>query len=434
MITAIIIVDTRRITNKGYPIKIRVYNQEEKQNKYILTKKYQLEKDLVIDSEIRKLQYDIDERLIYCRRNNLDFDSCMDVLKNGIPDNDIDLEIKILESKLAELKKKRPSIGFIQFAEKFLNQKLKRNEKIEIFQTAINHLKKFILPDLDIPINNIDYDFVNNLDLYLRGVESVSSKNKKLSNATINTYFEKYNHIYNEAKKHEHLFVKDKNPFSLIDIKSISERTNKDYSLEELKAYFNSDLIFVNSKKYPVRPGAELAREIHKFQFLIGGHDLIDIASLKWSSIVNNRLVFKRAKNVRHKFGGKTIDNMLHPLALEIIEKIGTKDHERIFSFLRDPTESYERYKAQRQYFDKVYKTIEDNFSFSSNKLRSKTMRYTFRTIAGNLMINTMIIENIMGHSNNSISMGYQGATPYEIQDAEHLKVIEAVFGEKETP
>ncbi|WP_313094263.1 site-specific integrase [Empedobacter sp.] len=434
MITAVIIVDTRRITNKGYPIKIRVYNQEEKQNKYILTKKYQLEKDLVIDSEIRKLQYDIDERLIYCRRNNLDFDSCMDVLKNGVPDNDIDLEIKILESKLAELKKKRPSIGFIQFAEKFLNQKLKRNEKIEIFQTAINHLKKFILPDLDIPINNIDYDFVNNLDLYLRGVESVSSKNKKLSNATINTYFEKYNHIYNEAKKHEHLFVKDKNPFSLIDIKSISERTNKDYSLEELKAYFNSDLIFVNSKKYPVRPAAELAREIHKFQFLIGGHDLIDIASLKWSSIINNRLVFKRAKNVRHKFGGKTIDNMLHPLALEIIQKIGTKDNERIFSFLRDPTESYERYKAQRQYFDKVYKTIEDNFSFSSNKLRSKTMRYTFRTIAGNLMINEMMLKNIMGHSDNSISMGYQGATPYEIQDAEHLKVIEAVFGEKETP
>ena len=45
-------------------------------------------------------------------------------------------------------------------------------------------------------------------------------------------------------------------------------------------------------------------------------------------------------------------------------------------------------------------------------------------------MINQMILEKIMGHSNNSISMGYQGATPYEIQDAEHLKVIEAVFGE----
>lgn len=428
MITAAIIVDTRRITNKGYPIKIRVYNQEEKQNKYILVKKYQLEKELIIDSEIRKLQYDLDERLIYCRRNNLDFNSSLDVLKNGIPDNDIDLEIKILESKLAELKKKRPSIGFIQFSEKFLIQKTKRGEKIDLFQTAVNHFKSFISPISDISINDIDYDFVNNLDIYFREFKSVSSKNKKLSNATINTYFEKYSHIFNEAKKHEHLFVKDKNPFSLIDIKPISERTSKDYTLEELKAYFRSELIFEKSKRYSVRPTVILARDVHMFQFLIGGHDLIDVASLKWTDIIDGRIVFKRAKNVKHKFGGKTVNNILHPLALEIIERLGDKKSDRIFSFIRDPNLSYERYKSQRQYFDKTYKSIEDNFQFSSNKLRTKTMRYTFRTIAGNLMINTMMIENIMGHSNNSISMGYQGATPYEIQDAEHLKIINAVF------
>lgn len=65
MITATIIVDTRRSTKKGFPIKIRVYNSEQKQNKYILLKKYQLETELVIDSEIRKLQYELDERLIY---------------------------------------------------------------------------------------------------------------------------------------------------------------------------------------------------------------------------------------------------------------------------------------------------------------------------------------------------------------------------------
>lgn len=433
MITATIIVDTRRLTKKGFPIKVRVYNSEQKQNKYILVKKYQFETELVIDSEIRKLQYELDERLIYCRRNYLDFNSSLDIIENGVPNNDLDLEIKLLESKLSELKKKRPSIGFIEFSNKFLIQKAKRNERIDLFQVTINHFAKFISPEIDFPINNIDYDFVNKLDLYFREIVSVSSKNKKLSNATINTYFEKFSHIYNEAKKHEHLFIKDKNPFLLIDTKPISERSSKDYSLGELQNYFNSDLIFQESK-YPVRPSAELAREIHKFQFLIGGHDLIDIASLKWSSIINNRLVFKRAKNVRHKFGGKTIDNMLHPLALEIVEKIGTKDNDRIFSFLRDPSESYERYKAQRQYYDKVYKTIEEHFKFSSNKLRSKTMRYTFRTIAGNLMINEMMLKNIMGHSDNSISMGYQGATPYEIQDAEHLKVIEAVFGKKETP
>lgn len=33
-----------------------------------------------------------------------------------------------------------------------------------------------------------------------------------------------------------------------------------------------------------------------------------------------------------------------------------------------------------------------------------------------------------MVYTNNSISMGYQGVTSYEIQDAKHLKVIEAFF------
>jgi len=427
MITATFIVDTRRATKKGFPIKIRIYNKDSKQNSYITTGKYQFADELIIDTEIRRLQYQLDERLMYCQRNNLNFDTSLDILKNGIPDNDIDLEIKLLESKLSELKKKKPSIGFIDFSNKYIREKEVKGERVDLFNTAINHFTKYLHPNQDIHINAIDYNFVNGLDLYFRNVKSSNNKTKCLSNATINTYFEKYSHIYNEAKKYDHLNIKDKNPFALIDIKPISDRTKKDYTLQELKEYFNSDLIFKNSK-HPERAFARKARDIHKFQFLIGGHDLVDVALLKWSNIIDGRLVFKRYKNRKHKFQGKTISNMLHPLALEIIEMHGDRNNDRIFSFIHNPEENYRLYRNKRQYFDKTYKIIEEEFNFSETKLRSKTMRYTFRTIAGNLMINQMIIENLMGHINNSISMGYQGATPYEIQDAEHLKIICEVF------
>lgn len=50
--------------------------------------------------------------------------------------------------------------------------------------------------------------------------------------------------------------------------------------------------------------------------------------------------------------------------------------------------------------------------------------------MAGNMLINEIIIKKLMGHSDNSVSMGYQGAVPYNIQDSEHLKVIECVCGE----
>lgn len=427
MITATLIVDTRRETKKGFPVKIRVYDRGDKSLSYILVKKYQFKKELVIDSEIRKIQYDIDERLSYCNRNNLNFENTMDVLKNGIPENDVDIEIKILESKLAELKKKQPSIGFLEFAEKYIKEKLVRGERTDLFNVAINHFRSFLKPSLDISINAIDYKFVNDLDLYFRNVKSSNNKTKCLSNATINTYFEKYSKIFTEAKKHEHLNIKDKNPFSLIDIKPISEKISKNYNLNELQEYFQSDLIFTKSK-HPERAFTRKARDINMFQFLIGGHDLVDVALLKWSDIKEGRIVFKRFKNRKHKFQGKTINNMLHPLALEIIERHGDKNSERIFSFIHDPATNYTLYRNQRQYFDKTYKIIESEFNFSSTRLRTKTMRYTFRTIAGNLMINQMIIENLMGHTNSSISMGYQGATPYEIQDAEHLKIIDEVF------
>ena len=229
--------------------------------------------------------------------------------------------------------------------------------------------------------------------------------------------------FYKEAQRRKSLFIKPENPFDDFIITTGKRLVDRNIELDDIKSFFN--IQFGNDKlslKY------KQAVDLLKFQFLIGGHDFVELSHLKWTDIKNNRITFHRFKN-KHRGGGMLIDNMLHPMALSIIDMYGTKDHKRIFSFI--PENILNDFTYNRYLRSVISNRLESITEINklSFKIRTKYIRYSFRTIGGNLMINQMVLEKIMGHSNSSISMGYQGVTPYEIQDAEHLKIIEAVFG-----
>ena len=427
MISAQIIVDPRIATKKGYRLRIRIYEIGSRSYRHISLKKYQQSKELINDVEVRRVQFEIDGKIEYCNKNRLDLDAAFEVFKNGIPISDEDLEIKVLEAKLLELKRKRETIGFVAFYNLFINNKKQKHENVNLFKSALNHFKMFLTAKKinDIDINQIDYSLVNDLDLYFKQHES-ERKIKQLSNRTINSYFLRYAIVFNEAHKYEKYNVKAENPFKLIKRKAVEEsNVKKNYSLNSLKKYFNTDFDDLGSNLFF---SYNVVKKIHMFQLLIGGVDFEDLSHLKWSDIKDGRIIFKRHKNKRLNNGGKTISNKLFDTALHIIDELGTKESQFIFSFIPSVKEDHKGYRLAIERFNNSCRKIDKKFYFSDSKLRSKTMRYTFRTIAGNLMINQMIIENLMGHSNNSVSMGYQGATPYEIQDMEHLKIIETVF------
>lgn len=63
MISAEIILDTRKLGNKGFPVKIRVYDDLEKlqsPHKYVNLKIYQPGPTLLLDSKLRKRQSELD--------------------------------------------------------------------------------------------------------------------------------------------------------------------------------------------------------------------------------------------------------------------------------------------------------------------------------------------------------------------------------------
>lgn len=71
MISASIIVDTRRKTKNGYPIKIRIHDQIHA-HRYINLKVYQIEKILIRTPIVVQREFQLNQELEYCNKNKLD--------------------------------------------------------------------------------------------------------------------------------------------------------------------------------------------------------------------------------------------------------------------------------------------------------------------------------------------------------------------------
>jgi len=305
------------------------------------------------------------------------------------------------------------------FSERYIQEKINRKELVRIHRSVLLKFKSFISPKENIAINDLKIELLLDFQNYL---------SENMSEESVNTYFSKFQSIFLAAQNREDLNIKQQNPFKFVKKLIVNKDNDKSISLASLVKLYNYDFKdwkWIDKTKY------KMIVDLFLFQIAIGGHDFIDITELKWTNIKNDRISFKRNKNRKLNNGGPLINNKLFPFALEVIEKYGTIENERVFSFI--PRPNYEsdnsEYKIHQAGYNRILTAIKNKAEIKEEVI-SKRARYTFNTIAGNLLINRDMIEEIQGHSQTSISHGYYGGTFNEIKDAEHLKVIEAVFGE----
>lgn len=412
MISAVIILDTRRKSARGYPVKIRVHRSGSKVHKYIKTGIYQWGEKLEMTLDIKKRDILLQDELNFVNENRLNLESAIEVFENGIADNKA-IEILVLKRKLAELQS-YSSIGFIQFLDVRIAEKKQLKESTRAYEDVRAAVLKFLEQD-DIGINVINYEWLSSF-----------IRNKKSAGATsgVNSYLRTMRAVYKEAQKRESLNIKRDNPFlGLIKIVEKGE-VSPDISADDLKALmvYQPQKGVNDLKKDVIKRNTDL----FLFQFAIGGHDYADIARLQWSNLKNGRIKFKRFKNRNKPGGGSIIDNMLNDFAVSVIEKYGNKNSKRIFSFIPDPVNEYD-YGIYRGNIGRSLATISKNIGFETN-LKTKTPRYLFRTFAGNLFIDTFVIMQLQGHTPQGVTFGYQRALPYDILDKEHQKILDLVF------
>lgn len=402
MLQAKIYIDTRRKAKEGFPVKLQIYCTKTRKRKYIPLKEYQKSKS----KHSTTAQEALSKLLLRLQPlQDLTLDEAWPLL-----DKESNLEILAMRNKL---EKYEMFIDFYDFAEKLIKEKEIGRLSTTAFKAAVREVKNF-MGEKKFGLNDITYEWVNNYRLHK--IQSGTNE------GGISYYLRTLKTIHNEAKKRESLGVKDTNPFNgLIKNTTSTEHQSKAWKIEDIRK--------LNKKfNHPKATEATLenmrrAIDMFLFQLAIGGHDFVDIANLRWSNIKDGRIVFKRFKNRNKQYGGREVNNMLNDLATSVIEKHGVKDSERIFSFLPDPTTikyTHRNYAATLRRISKALKI--------KPHLTTKTPRYVFRTIAGNLLIHDLVVESLLGHKPSSISYKYQKGIPHEIQDKEHQKILDELF------
>ena len=413
MIKTTILLDTRSRTNKGHPIKIRVY--KDKQYKYIPLKEYSEKKDWqgdnvlkshpeyrTLSNKIRKRASLLVEQEQFCMDNRLSLDDSYNLIKTGL---NRELEIFLLEKRLKELKNKG-GVGILKFIDTRIGEKESLNQSTLAYISAKNIFTTY-LRGVDEPLNNINYEWINSFLTHKRA-DGVSSSSGMAYLSTLRA-------VYKEAQKRESLGVKQDNPFLGV-IKS--GRRAADIPMLT-KEDFNKILAYDGKRK--------IYFVLFVFQFLIGGHDLVDISLLEWSNIRNGRLKFRRWKNRSKPAGDTLIDNKLLPMAVKIINEYGTKKNKRIFGFIPDTKTNYEDYRRFRGLAIKHLQEVGSKIGLSG-KIGTKTPRYVFRTTAGNLQIDTLTIMTIQGHTPRGVTFNYQGALPYNVVDKVHERIVNEII------
>lgn len=418
--SALIILDKRRNTSKGYPIKIRVTN---KGSKYVTLNEYsELEhwgetnvnkshpnhRKLFFKLNKRNLQ--LTEEIECCNNNNLDLNQSIDVIKNGLKNPET--EKFVLQQRIKEIEK-GSGVTFIEFCETRIKEKESIGESISHYESVKEIIKNY---DAEISLNNITYEWVNDFINY-----KLSGKAER---GGVNSYLRTMAAVYHEAQKRTSLGVKKDDPF-----KGTIKKTGRKKNIVKLD---KSDFI----KLFNFEPGAINKQQrlsqtrnikLWLFQFYIGGHDLIDISLLRWTDIKRGRLIFRRYKLRNKPEGGLLVDNFIFPCAMKVIKEYGTKDNSRVFSFIPDPIKDRLKYN----YFVRSYNRSLENISSKLeliDKISSKSTRYLFRTKAGELLLSDIAVAQIQAHKLEGMTYNYQGRIPHKIIDKCHKKIIKKTF------
>lgn len=248
-----------------------------------------------------------------------------------------------------------------------------------------NALKSFHPNELS--FSEITPLFLSKFEIHLR--------NKPCKDTTIGVFMRTLRAIINQAIKERKCPKKDY-PFTEYKISKLDMSTKKRaISKESIDKVFT----FVpnpNSKQ-------ELSMDMFVFSFYSMGMNFKDMALLKWTNIVNGRIVFKRAKTK------KSFSIKILPLVQEVLDKYSS-NKEYIFPIIeqqhKTTTAIYNRMEAGLKTYNKHLKIIAEQVGINE-KLTSYVSRHSWATVLKKKGVSTSLISEMMGHSSEKVTKAY---------------------------
>ena len=304
--------------------------------------------------------------------------------------------------------KKEEEIGVFDFFDEIIDEMTRagRIGNAQAYKDTKNSLLKY--SNKEILFKDITPTFLEKYEVFLR-----ENGNK---NGGIAFKMREFRAIFNKARKRK-MIPKEMYPFEDYKISKLKTESRKiALSIEEFKKIKNVDLL-----NHPT-----LIEAYNYFMFSVysRGMNFMDMMSLKWSDIQNNRIYYTRSKTK-----GKLNLEIIPPLQ-EILNFYKSQNRETMYVFpilLKDdltPIQIANRHhKVLRRYNSKLKKIAQ---IAEVNKLpTSYVARHSFATILK--MSGTPIekITEMMGHSDVSITIAYLKEFSNEDLDEQNRKFMD---------
>ena len=272
----------------------------------------------------------------------------------------------------------------------------KRLGNAKAYTGCYNSLLKFT-GNLDIPFTDIDVSWLKKYELYLR--ERGNSDN------TVGIRMREMRAVYNKAIE-DNVVNEKYYPFTKFKISHYRKgKCKRAITKSEINKIINIDLSGITTYHSPL---LYLSKDLFTFSYLCCGMNMIDIAYLKYSDIINGRICF-----VRHKTN-QPITFQLLPQAMQIIDKYRKDEVQQddyIFpildrNFHHTEQQQYDRIRKVIKGMNKSLKRIGTHLNISI-PLTTYVARHSFATVLKRSGVNIALISEAMGHTSLSTTQFY---------------------------
>lgn len=273
-------------------------------------------------------------------------------------------------------------------------EKLGKNGNSNVYRGTLRVLQSFN-PKPNLTFEEINYGFIKNFEIYLQ------QKGCKIN--TISLYLRTLRSVYNRAIR-DGIVAEEYYPFKKITIRK--EKTMK-------RAIYKEEIAAIrdlNISSFRL----DLARDIFLFSFYMRGMSFKDIAFLKVSNIMGERLYYSRQKTAQ-KLNIKITDKVW-----EIIRKYNDLSDRSayIFPLIQYPGKNeYHQYKNAYREVNRRLKIIGNRLHFRF-PLTTYVARHSWASIAKRSGIPISVISEGLGHDSEKTTQIYLDSFESTVLDA----------------
>ena len=336
--------------------------------------------------------------------------------KHQLDDMILDLQNENKDFSLEEIERKFlgsvKKITVFNYCEQFI-ERLVETQKIgnaTVYRDLLRTLKKF-RSSKDLFFSDIDYNFLVSYEEYF--LKNGVSEN------SISLYMRTLRSLMNKAIKEGYCKEEDY-PFKKYKVSKLDTKTQKRaISKEEMLKIIN----------YPAQQGTSLwhSKNYFLFSFYNIGMNFKDMAQLKWSTLLNNRIMYIRAKT------GKHYDIKIQPRTQELLNfysKGNEYTDDYVFPILNPqihntPQSIKDRINKVNKRVNKDLKKIALAVGIkATHSITHYVARHSWASIQKQNGTGTSVISESMGHDSEKTTQIYLQSFVHEVLDEANANLI----------